>query len=46
MNDINIGKLSRKSNRKSKKVTDFTKRTKKKELNENAMETKNVYGFN
>ena len=30
MNDTNIGKLSRKSNRKSKKVTDFTKRTKKK----------------
>ena len=42
MNDINIGKLSRKSNRKSKKVTDL----KTKELNENAMETENVYKFN
>ena len=42
MNDINIGKLSRKSNRKSKKVKDL----KTKELNENAMETKNAYEFN
>ena len=42
MNDLNIGKLSKKSNRKSKKVTDL--QTKK--LNENAMETKNVYIFN
>ena len=42
MNDTNIGKLSRKSNRKSKKVTDL----KTKELNENAMERKNVYKFN
>ena len=41
MNDTNIGKLSKKSNRKSKKVTDL----KTKELNENAMETKNVYKF-
>ena len=40
--DTNIGKLSKKSNRKSKKVTDL----KTKELNENAMETKNVYKFN
>ena len=36
MNDINMCKLSRKSNRKSKKVTDL----KTKELNENAMERK------
>ena len=36
MNDINIGKLSKKSNRKLKKVTDL----KTKELNENAMERK------
>ena len=36
MNDINIGKLSRKSNRKSKKVTDL----KTKEVNENATERK------
>ena len=34
--DTNIGKLSKKSNRKSKKVTDL----KTKELNENAMERK------
>ena len=38
MNDIKIGKLSRKSNRKSKKVTDL----KTKELKVNAMETNNV----
>ena len=42
MNDTNIGKLSKKSNRKSKKVTDL----KTKELNETAMETNNVYEFN
>ena len=36
MNDTNIGKLSKKSNRKSKKVTDL----KTKDLNENAMERK------
>ena len=42
MNDTNIGKLNEKSNRKSKKVTDF----KTKKLNENAMETQNVYKFN
>ena len=36
MNDTNIGKLSKKSNRKSKKVTEL----KTKELNENAMERK------
>ena len=42
MNDINIGKLSRKSNRKSKKVMDL----KTKKLNENAMETQNAYEFN
>ena len=36
MNDTNIGKLSKKSNRKLKKVTDL----KTKELNENAMERK------
>ena len=42
MNDIKIGKLSRKSNRKSKKVTDL----KTKELQVNAMETNNVYEFN
>ena len=36
MNDTNIGKLSKKSNRKAKKVTDL----KTKELNENAMERK------
>ena len=42
MNDIKIGKLSRKSNRKSKKVTDL----KTKELKVNAMETNNVYEFN
>ena len=38
MNDTNIGKLNKKSNRKSKKVTDL----KTKELNETAMETNNV----
>ena len=42
MNDTNIGKLNKKSNRKSKKVTDL----KTKELNETAMETNNVYEFN
>ena len=42
MNDTNMGKLSKKSNRKSKKVTD----QKTKKLNENAMETQNVYKFN
>ena len=42
MNDINIGKLSKKSNKKPKKATDL----KTKELNENAMETQNVYKFN
>ena len=42
MNDTNIGKLSKKSNRKSKKVTD----SKTNELNENAMDTKNIYKFN
>ena len=36
MNDTNIGKLSKKSNRKAKKVTDL----KTKELNENVMERK------
>ena len=38
MNDTNIGKLSKKSNRKLKKLTDL----KTKELDENAMETQNV----
>ena len=42
MNDTNIGKLSKKSNRKSKKITDL----KTKKLNENAMETQNGYKFN
>ena len=36
MNDTKMGKLSKKSNRKLKKVTDL----KTKELNENAMERK------
>ena len=36
MNDTNIGKLSKTSNRKSKKVTDL----KTKKLNENAMKHK------
>ena len=42
MNDTKMGKLSKKSNRKSKKVIDL----KTKELNENAMDTKNIYKFN
>ena len=42
MNDTNIGKLSKKSDRKSKKVTDL----KTEKLNENAMETQNIYKFN
>ena len=41
MKDTNIGKLSKKRNRKSKKVTDL----KTKKLNENAMEKQNVYKF-
>ena len=42
MNDTNIVKLSKKSNRKSKKVIDL----KTKELNGNAMDAKNIYKFN
>ena len=42
MNDTNIGKLSKKSNRKSKKVTDL----KTKELNENTMERKYTHIVN